>query len=333
MSPARTAGGLAWAGVVSSRPLAQIDAPDLGVTAHLGGRALGDEPSLVEHADALGDGEDDFHVVLGEQQREASITGDALDETDRLDAAQLTRDDVVRFHAARFRPDATIIAVVGAVTLDEARREILARFGAWPRPAVPPARVPDAAPGPGPREEKIARDLTQSTIMFGRQAIRQTNPDYFPLTVASYVLGGGSASRLYARVREQNGLAYAVYSHLSPARYGAAFIVSAQTRTAEVARVTAILKEELARMIREPVSEAELGLAKSYLIGSFPLRLDTSGKVADFISVVEELGLGLDYPERYKERVGKVTTADVQGVAAKYFDPVSFNRVVVGKAP
>jgi zinc protease len=254
-------------------------------------------------------------------------------EGTRESVGRLTRDDVVRFHAARFRPDATIIAVVGAVTLDEARREILARFGAWPRPAVPPARVPDAAPGPGPREEKIARDLTQSTIMFGRQAIRQTNPDYFPLTVASYVLGGGSASRLYARVREQNGLAYAVYSHLSPARYGAAFIVSAQTRTAEVARVTAILKEELARMIREPVSEAELGLAKSYLIGSFPLRLDTSGKVADFISVVEELGLGLDYPERYKERVGKVTMADVQGVAAKYFDPVSFNRVVVGKAP
>ena len=86
-------------------------------------------------------------------------------------------------------------------------------------------------------------------------------------------------------------------------------------------------------MIREPVSDAELGLAKSYLIGSFPLRLDTSGKVADFISVVEEQGLGLDYPDRYKERVGKVTAADVQRVAAKYFDPDTFNRVVVGKAP
>ena len=254
-------------------------------------------------------------------------------EGTRESVGRLTRDDVVRFHAQRVRPDATIIAVVGAVTLDEARREILARFGSWPRPASPTARVPDATPGPQSREETVARDLTQSTIALGRQAIRQTNPDYFPLTVASYVLGGGSASRLYARVREEGGLAYSVYSYLSPSRYGSAFIVNAQTRTAEVARVKTLLKEELARMIREPVSDAELGLAKSYLIGSFPLRLDTSGKVADFISVVEEQGLGLDYPDRYKERVGKVTAADVQRVAAKYFDPDTFNRVVVGKAP
>ncbi len=254
-------------------------------------------------------------------------------EGTRESVGRLTRDEVVRFHAARFRPDAAIIAVVGAVTVDEARREILARFGAWPRPAAPPARVPDAGPGPRPREETIARDLTQSTIVLGRQAIRQTNPDYFPLTVASYVLGGGSASRLYSRVREEGGLAYAVYSYVSPARYGAAFMVNAQTRTAEVGRVKTILRDELARMIREPVTDAELGLAKAYLIGSFPLRLDTSGKVADFVTAVEELGLGLDYPDRYKERVGKVTAADIQRVAAKYFDPESFNRVVVGKAP
>jgi zinc protease len=193
--------------------------------------------------------------------------------------------------------------------------------------------VPEATPGPRPREEAIVRDLTQSTIVLGRQAVRQTHPDYFPLQVASYILGGGSASRLYSRVREEGGLAYTVYSYVSPQRLGAAFIVSAQTRTAEVARVKTMLREELARMIREPVTAAELSLAKSYLIGSFPLRLDTSGKVADFVTAVEQLGLGLDYPERYKARIAAVTAADVQRVAARYFDPDSFNRVVVGKAP
>jgi zinc protease len=223
--------------------------------------------------------------------------------------------------------------VVGAVTVAEARQEILARFGGWPRPAGAPPRVAEAAPGPPPREEAVARDLTQSTIMLGRQAIRQTNPDYFPLVVASYVLGGGSASRLYVRVREEGGLAYTVYSYVSPSKYGSAFIVSAQTRTAEVPRVTAILREELLRMTRAPVTDAELSLAKSYLIGSFPLRLDTSGKVADFVGATEELGLGLDYADRYKERVGRVTAQDVLRVARKYFDPEAFNRVVVGKAP
>src|SRR5207249_9101309 len=161
---------------------------------------------------------------------------------------KLTRDDVVRFHGGHVRPDTTVVAVVGAITVDDARREVLARLGGWKAPAEPPASVPTVAAGGPPQTETIEKDLTQSTIALGRQAIRQTNPDYFPLTVASYVLGGGSASRLYARVREEGGLAYSVYSYLSPSRYGSAFIVNAQTRTAEVARVRTLLKEELARM-------------------------------------------------------------------------------------
>jgi len=243
---------------------------------------------------------------------------------------KLTRDDVVRFHRGYVRPDTTIIAVVGAVTVDEARREIVARFGGWKPPAEPPPTVSSVTPGATPQTQVIEKELTQATILLGRQAIRQTDPDYFPLTVGSYVLGGGSASRLYSRVREEGGLAYAVYSYANPARYGASFIVSAQTRTAEVPKVVEIMREELARMTREPVTERELKLAKDYLIGSFPLRLDTTSKVADFIVAVEEQGLGLDYADRYKERVAKVTAADVQRVAAKYFAPDTFNRVVVG---
>ncbi len=244
--------------------------------------------------------------------------------------ASLTREDVVRFHRRHVRPDTTVIAVVGAVTVGEARREILARFGGWPRPADAPP-PPPAAPAPArPEVELIKRDLTQATIMLGRQAVNQRHPDYFPLAVASYILGGGSASRLYERVRDAGGLAYAVYSYLAPGQHGASFQVSAQTRTAEAGRVMDILREELARMGREPVAERELELAKAYLIGSFPLRLDTSAKVADFIVAVEELGLGLDYADRYRALIARVTAADVQRVAREYFAPGSFHRVVVG---
>ena len=229
-------------------------------------------------------------------------------EGTRESVARLTREEVVKFHREHFRPDATVVAVVGAVTVAEARREVLSRFGSWPRPAAPLIAVPSATPGREAREQAITRDsLTQSTIVLGRQAIRQTDPDYFPLVVASYVLGGGSASRLYTRVREDAGLAYSVYSYVSPSKYGSAFFVSAQTRTTEVAKVQTLLKAELARMTREPPSDAELALAKSYLVGSFPLRLDTSGKVADFVSAVEELGLGLDYTDRYKAGVSRVS--------------------------
>ena len=243
---------------------------------------------------------------------------------------KLTRDDVVAFYRGHVRPDAAIVAVVGDVTVDEARREVLARFGGWPRPALPPPLRPAEASATTPRTETIAKDLTQATIMLGRPAIRQVDPDYFPLAVASYVLGGGSASRLYARVRDEGGLAYAVYAYVSPGRYGASFAASAQTRAGEVPKVVDILRDELGRMVREPVSEDELRLAKDYLVGSFPLRLDTTTKVADFIVAIEEQGLGLDYADRYKASIARVTAADVQRVAGRFFGPDTFSQVVVG---
>ena len=252
-------------------------------------------------------------------------------EGTRESVARLTRDDVVKFYAEHVRPDTTVVAVVGAVTVDEARREITARLGAWARPAGAPQSITPVTAPASPREETVKRELTQSTIMFGRLAIRQTDPDYFPLSVASYVLGGGSASRLYARVRDEAGLAYAVYSWLSTARYGAAFAVTAQTRTAEAPKVVVMVREELARMTRGAVAERELALAKQYLVGSFPFRLDTSGKVADFLVAVEDQGLGLDYADRYKERIARVTARDVQRVAAKYFPPATFDLVIVGE--
>ena len=254
-------------------------------------------------------------------------------EGTRESVSRLTRDDVVRFYGERARPDTTIVAVVGAVTVDEARREIVARFGGWPRPATHAATVPFAASAAPPRTETITRELTQSTLKFGRQAVNQRDPDYFPLTVASYILGGGSTSRLYVRVREEGGLAYDVRSHLSPGKYGAGFFVSTQTRAAEAAKVIGLLESELARMRRDPVSERDLTVAKDYLIGSFPLRLDTSSKMADFLVSVEEMGLGLDYADRYRDLVSRVTAADVQRVATKYFDPAGFHRVMVGKQP
>ena len=254
-------------------------------------------------------------------------------EGTRESVARLTRQDVVSFYGAHARPDTAVIAVVGAVTVEEARRAIVARFGGWQRPASSPPAVTPAPGAPPVGSETITRELTQATIVLGRQAVRQGHPDYFPLAVAAYVLGGGSASRLYTRVREEGGLAYSVGAYVNPGRYGASFVVSAQTRTAEVPRVLDTIREELARMGREPVSDRELALAKAYLIGSFPLRLDTSRKVADFIVAVEVLGLGLDYPDRYTASIARVSAADVRRVAAAYFAPATLSRVVVGAAP
>lgn len=254
-------------------------------------------------------------------------------EGTRESVGRLGRDDVVKFWKGYVRPDTTVVAVVGAVSIAQARREILARFGAWPRPGGAAPTPPSPAVGMTAGSETIKRELTQATILLGRHAVNQRHPDYYPLSVASYILGGGSASRLYGRVRDEGGLAYSVFAFLAPGKYGASVRVTAQTRNQEVPKVNQILDEELARLGREPVGERELEVAKSYLIGSFPLRLDTSAKVADFIVGVEHLGVGLDYADRYRERIDRVTAADVQRVAVRYLAPADFNRVVVGQSP
>ncbi|HVQ75592.1 MAG TPA: pitrilysin family protein [Candidatus Binatia bacterium] len=246
---------------------------------------------------------------------------------------QLTREQVVRFHRAHYRPDTAVVVAAGAVTVAEIRTWLLARLAVWKPPAAAPTVIPVASINPPVESRTIARDLTQATILKGRPAVTQHHPDYFPLVVANQILGGGSSSRVYKRVRDERGLAYSVGSWLSPAPFGPSMMVSLQTRTDEAAEAVRLIGEEMRRMQQAPVSAAELDLARSYLIGSFPLRLDTTGKVVRFLVGLEESGLGLDYPDRYKDRVGRVTAADVLRVAGIYFDPDRFSTVTVGKEP
>jgi zinc protease len=243
----------------------------------------------------------------------------------------LTREQVVAFYQAHYRPDGAVIVAVGDITVAEIRAALGSRLSGWQSPPGTLPAIPMPSPTVVAETRAIARDLSQTTVLLGRPSIRQDDPDYFPLSVATYVLGGGSASRLYTRVREERGLAYSVYASVQPGRYGSSCVVSLQTRNDAVAQAVQLVREEMARIGREPVTAAELDSAKSYLIGSFPLRLDTSGKVARFAGAVEEAGLGLDYPDRYKERIARVTAADVQRVAARYLDPATFDSVMVGK--
>lgn len=246
---------------------------------------------------------------------------------------KLTREQVVAFYRAHYRPESAILVAAGDVKTDDIGGEIMRRLAAWQPAAGAPPR-PRQTPAASPtRARTVKRELTQTTVLLGRPAVGQGHPDYYPLVVASYILGGGSASRLYTSVREEQGLAYDVSSHLAAGRYGATLLVSLQTRTEGVAEASRLVREEMARMGKELVLDAELAKAKAYLIGSFPFRMDTTSKVAGLLQSVEEYGLGLYYPARYRRAIEKVTAADVQRVARRYLDPAGYSSVAVGNLP
>lgn len=244
--------------------------------------------------------------------------------------ASITRADVVAFHAAAYRPERTVVAVAGDVTADEVRAEVEVRLGTWVAAApslAGPAPVPLGVP---PGTETVHRELAQTTILLGRATVTHGDPDHYPLVVASQVLGGGSTSRLYTRVREERGLAYGVSAQYLPGRHGGLFLVELQCDHARVREALAVVREELVRLRRERVAEEELARARAYLVGSFPLRMQTTAELADLLATVERLDLGLDYPARYRDAVSAVTAGDVLRAVRTHWDPDAMSLVVVG---
>jgi zinc protease len=146
----------------------------------------------------------------------------------------------------------------------------------------------------------------------------------------NYILGGGGfVSRLVEEIRNKRGLAYSVASFFDAGKYPGSFQIILQTKNSSAREAIALSLQEMERIQKEGVSEKELEGAKKYLIGSFPLRLDTQGKLANFLTQIEYFGLGLDYPEKYPNLIKSITREQVLRVAKKYLQPKNTILVVV----
>ncbi|MBK7485231.1 MAG: insulinase family protein [Nitrospira sp.] len=177
----------------------------------------------------------------------------------------------------------------------------------------------------------IEKDLTQSTIVLGHTGISRTNPDYYAVTVMNYILGaGGFSSRLMDSIRDKQGLAYGIMSQFDTRLMPGAFFISLQTRTDVTNQAIAGVLTEIKGMRDAPVTDQELNEAKSFIVGSFPLRVDSSAKLANVLAQVELYNLGLDYFTQYPKAIEKVTKDDVLRVAKQYLDPQHYALVVVG---
>ena len=243
----------------------------------------------------------------------------------------ITRKDIVRFYNTYYRPNNAILVVAGDITEEEIERLVNVYLLRWKRASLPPKSFPSAKGLDSTKVIKIDRDITQANIILGHLGVSRSNPDYYALTVMNYILGGGGfASRLMTRIRDQMGLAYDVHSYFSSDLEQGLFQVEVQTKNRSARKVIDVILEEMKRIQSEPVSEGELKDARSYLTGSFPRRIDTLGKIADFLALTEFYGLGMDYDRRYPEYITSVTRDDVLRVARKYLHPERYLLVIVG---
>lgn len=278
--------------------------------------------------------EDQPGVVAARAFRKA-VFGDApyghlLDGTPESVRA-LGRDDVVAFHRERMGPERTICAIVGDVATDTMKEEAERLLGPWRGAGELPS--PKPAEPPPAQSIVVDRPVTQANIVLGTIGIARRNPDYFPVLLMNYVLGGGGFnSRLMQTIRTRGGLAYSVSSYFDANDLPGPFQVVLQTKVESTAEAIRLVRAEIERLHAEGATEEELQMAKDYLTGSFPLRLDSTGKLAGFLVQVEYFGLGDDYIERYPEYVRAVTVEDVREAARKYLHPDALVQVVVGPA-
>jgi len=233
------------------------------------------------------------------------------------------------FYERYYRPNRTILSVVGDVSHQEIAQALNQAFRSWPRGE--PATAPVAPSKVGSGETlQVNKDLTQANIILGHAGVGRENPDYYSIQVMNYILGGGGfSSRTLDSIRNERGLAYSVYSYFSAEKGHGTFELVMQTKNETALEAIRIAKAEIRRMREDLVTEEELSDAKDYLTGSFPLRFDTNRKVANFLAQVEYFQLGLDYPDRYADLIKKVTREDVQHVAQKYLKPEALITVIV----
>jgi zinc protease len=169
-------------------------------------------------------------------------------------------------------------------------------------------------------------------MIWGHLGIARSNPDYYALQVMNYILGGGGfVSRLMDQIRDNLGLTYGIYSHFNALEYPGSFLISLETKSRNGNRAVSEILKEIRRYLEKGVTDTELAEAKSYLTGSFPLRMDTNGKTVRLLAAMEMYGLGLDYPEQYPQWINAITAEEVLRVARKYLHPERFLLVVAGE--
>ena len=248
----------------------------------------------------------------------------------------LALDEVVRFHAASYRPSRATLVVVGALSHDELRAVAARAFEGWEPPAadghgvVPSAIVP---PGDGgPRLALVPRDgAAQSELRIGHLATTRDTPDYPGLLLLNAVLGGQFVSRINLKLREEKGYTYGARTGFDWRRGVSPFTLQASVHTAATADAIRDSLNEIAA-IRDgrPADEREMSLARATLTRGYPRNFETAQQVARSVTQLVLYDLPDTYFEEFVPRVNAVTIDEVTRVAQRHLDPSRMVTLIVG---
>ena len=253
----------------------------------------------------------------GVQERIETLAG--------LEAGQLAA-----FHRQYYRAANLTLVLMGDI--DRATAESIAQQLVQDLPPGPAADPLPAVPLRTQAETVILpHHATQSHLQMGLPGMTRDDPDYFPLLVGNYILGGGGFdSRLMQEIRDRRGFAYSVHSYFLPLRQRGAFEIGLQTRRETTDEALAVVRATVQRFIDEGPTAAELQQAQANLVGSFPLRLDSNKKIVEHLAMLGFYGLPLTWLDDYPRRVAAVTLDDIRRTFRARVIPDQMVTVIVG---
>lgn len=254
----------------------------------------------------------------------------ALRESGEVDTVTaLTREDLQAHYRAHYRRGAAVVAIIG--DLSRAQAEALAERLTQGLPEGDSGLELPPVPLPSGEIRRINHPATQSHILLGYPGVSRNDPDYFPLYVGNYILGGGGfVSRLNQEVREKRGLAYSVYSYFLPLKARGPFQIGLQTQKEQTGQALQVVRETLQRFIAQGPTAEELKRAKQHIVGAFPLRIDSNRKILDHLAVIGFYGLSLTYLDDFLKNVEAVTLPEIREAFKRRIDVERMVTVVVG---
>jgi zinc protease len=246
---------------------------------------------------------------------------------------QFTPEMLQKFHAAHYRPNNAIFAIVGDVKPAEVVAKLEKTFASWKPGDIPKTEIPQVPEAASSRIYLIDRpNSAQANVLLGTLSIDRTDPDYFPLMVMNQVLGGGAAARLFLNLREDKSYTYGAYSGVSSFKYRGTFRANTEIRQEVLKPAMGELMNEIKRIRDEKIPVDEFERAKRTIIGGWALQLESPQSILVDVITQKLYSLPADYWDTYPQKVAAVTPEEAQRVARKYLDLDKLQIVVVGDA-
>ncbi len=239
--------------------------------------------------------------------------------------------DIQALYQAQVKPQGSVLAVSGDITLKELLPLLNARLATWQgKPKHPALQVADA-PVLTAQQQHLALPTSQMLVQFSRLGIARSSHAFFPLFVMNHYLGGGGfSSKLMEEVREKRGLVYGVYSYFIPLAGTGPMVITLQTKASQAEQAIQVVRQVMQEMAEGTIDSQRLNAIKKNLTGSFAQRMDSNRERVGLLAMIGFYHMPLNYLQQWTHAVNAVTVADVQNIAHTYLHPDAWNIIQVG---